>query len=151
MIDVLSISRGILQIYSLYMYFVSSHQWPIHFFFFQKMSSLVLMWCGSRQFKSSRPQGVLIRDLSLEREPTAKSTWLRCMDRSLPWKSSTRWVVAKKLSGAFWYFIRQLIIRSWEKPAILVVNSSPPGLNGCHFTDDMFKHIFLTENIWISR
>ena len=26
----------------------------------------------------------------------------------------------------------------WLKP-------SPPGQNGCHFTDDIFKHIFLNE------
>ena len=32
-----------------------------------------------------------------------------------------------------------------------VINSSPPGENGCHFTDDMFKCIFLNGNIWISN
>ena len=30
-----------------------------------------------------------------------------------------------------------------------VFNSSPPGQNGRHFADDMFKRIFLNENIWI--
>ena len=29
-------------------------------------------------------------------------------------------------------------------------NSSPLGQNGRHFADDVFKHIFLNENIWIS-
>ena len=32
-----------------------------------------------------------------------------------------------------------------------LLNSSPPGQNGCHFADDMFKHIFLNENIWIKK
>ena len=27
------------------------------------------------------------------------------------------------------------------------VNSSPPGQNGCHFTDDNFKRIILNEQI----
>ena len=31
------------------------------------------------------------------------------------------------------------------------VNSSPPEQNGSHFVDDMFKRIFLNENIWISN
>ena len=30
------------------------------------------------------------------------------------------------------------------------INSSPPGQNGRHFADDMFKRIFVNENIWIS-
>ena len=30
-----------------------------------------------------------------------------------------------------------------------VFNSSPLGQNGLHFADDMFKRIFLNENIWI--
>ena len=34
---------------------------------------------------------------------------------------------------------------------ILVINSSPPGQNGCHFADVMFKRIFLNENIRISN
>ena len=28
-------------------------------------------------------------------------------------------------------------------------NSSPPGQNGRHFADDIFKCIFLNENVWI--
>ena len=31
------------------------------------------------------------------------------------------------------------------------INSSPPGQNGRHFADDMFKRIFLNENIWTSN
>ena len=31
------------------------------------------------------------------------------------------------------------------------LNSSPPGQNGRHFADDMFKCIFLNENFWISN
>ena len=31
------------------------------------------------------------------------------------------------------------------------LNSYPPGQNGHHFADDMFKRIFLNENIWISN
>ena len=27
--------------------------------------------------------------------------------------------------------------------------SSPPGQNGRHFADDIFKYIFLNENVWI--
>ena len=30
------------------------------------------------------------------------------------------------------------------------INTSPPGQNGRHFADDMFKCIFLNENVWIS-
>ena len=30
-------------------------------------------------------------------------------------------------------------------------NSSPPGQNGRHFADDMFNHIFVNENIWMSN
>ena len=33
----------------------------------------------------------------------------------------------------------------------LYVNSSSPEQNGRHFADDMFKRIFLNENIWISN
>ena len=29
------------------------------------------------------------------------------------------------------------------------INSSPPGQNGRNFTDDMFKRIFVNENIWM--
>ena len=29
-------------------------------------------------------------------------------------------------------------------------NTLRPGQNGCHFTDDVFKRIFLNENVWIS-
>ena len=29
-------------------------------------------------------------------------------------------------------------------------NPSLPAQNGCHFTDDIFKHMFLNENMWIS-
>ena len=32
----------------------------------------------------------------------------------------------------------------------VLVNSSPPGQNGCHFADDMFKFIFLNEKFYIS-
>ena len=31
----------------------------------------------------------------------------------------------------------------------LLINSSPPGENGRHFADDMYKHIFLNENVRI--
>ena len=30
------------------------------------------------------------------------------------------------------------------------INSSPPGQNGCHFTDDIFKCIFINEKFCIS-
>ena len=29
------------------------------------------------------------------------------------------------------------------------VNTLRPRLNGCHFADDIFKCIFLNENVWI--
>ena len=32
----------------------------------------------------------------------------------------------------------------------LKVNSSPPEQNGRHFADDIFKHIFLNENVRIA-
>ena len=35
-----------------------------------------------------------------------------------------------------------------KKP--FMINSSPPGQNGRHFTDDTFKRIFLNENVRIS-
>ena len=31
-----------------------------------------------------------------------------------------------------------------------VINSSPPGENGRHFTDNIFKCIYLNENVWFS-
>ena len=34
---------------------------------------------------------------------------------------------------------------------VIRLNSSPPGQNGRHFADDVFKRIFLNENIWISN
>ena len=30
------------------------------------------------------------------------------------------------------------------------INTLRPGQNGCHFPDDIFKWIFLNENVWIS-
>ena len=35
-------------------------------------------------------------------------------------------------------------------PSYNGINSSPPGQNGRHFPDDIFKCIFLDENAWIS-
>ena len=32
----------------------------------------------------------------------------------------------------------------------MLFNSSPPGQNGCHFTDNIFKRIFLNENVRFS-
>ena len=31
----------------------------------------------------------------------------------------------------------------------LLVNSSPPGQNGCHFADDIFRCIFMKENFYV--
>ena len=32
----------------------------------------------------------------------------------------------------------------------VVVNTLGPKSNGCHFADDIYKRIFLSENVWIS-
>ena len=39
----------------------------------------------------------------------------------------------------------------WKQWICFNINSSAPGQNGHHFTDDMFKRIFLNENISISN
>ena len=61
----------------------------------------------------------------------------------------------------YWLGIRQETshyLKQWS-PCLLMhrcgiwpqrVNSSPPGQNGCHFTDDIFKCIFMNNNVWIS-
>ena len=50
----------------------------------------------------------------------------------------------------FWPFW----ILTWCRLLRVTLNSSPPGQNGRHFTDDIVKRIFLNENvripIWIS-
>ena len=33
---------------------------------------------------------------------------------------------------------------------LMLFNASPPGQNGRHFTDDIFKRIFVNEKFWIS-
>ena len=38
----------------------------------------------------------------------------------------------------------------WEYFAEIFLNSSPLGQNCCQFTDNIFKCIFLNENVWIS-
>ena len=43
------------------------------------------------------------------------------------------------------------IYMSVKQYSLCKINSSPPGQNGCHFADDMFKYIFLNENIRISN
>ena len=37
-----------------------------------------------------------------------------------------------------------------QQPAPDPVNTLRPRQNGCHFPDDIFKGIFLNENVWIS-
>ena len=44
-----------------------------------------------------------------------------------------------------------LYIEMASSGSVYIFNSSPPGQNGRHFADDMFKCIFLNENIWISN
>ena len=39
---------------------------------------------------------------------------------------------------------------SWNKFSMTGVNSLRPKQNGRHFADDIFKSIFLNENVWIS-
>ena len=39
--------------------------------------------------------------------------------------------------------------RSFSNPQPWSVNSSPPGWNGCHFTDDIFRCIFVNEKFCI--
>ena len=37
----------------------------------------------------------------------------------------------------------------YHEKAVLTVNKLRPRKNGCHFPDDIFKRIFLNENVWI--
>ena len=37
----------------------------------------------------------------------------------------------------------------WASASFLACNSSPPGQNGRHFTDDIFRCIFMNENVCI--
>ena len=46
-----------------------------------------------------------------------------------------------------WYFWDNVGNYSWVISNVrVVVNSSPPGQNGCHFAADTFKCIFMNEN-----
>ena len=36
-----------------------------------------------------------------------------------------------------------------KQPQSYSINLSPPGENGCHFTDDLFRHIFMNEKFCI--
>ena len=41
-------------------------------------------------------------------------------------------------------------LKMWFKCDAVLVNTLRPRQDGCHFTDDIFKRIFLNENVWIS-
>ena len=36
---------------------------------------------------------------------------------------------------------------AWTYEIMMFLNSSPPGQNAYHFTDGIFNHIFLNENV----
>ena len=52
----------------------------------------------------------------------------------------------------WWWFL--VIVDTWNCRkhhgfGLLQFNSSPPGQNGGHFAEDIFKCIFVNENVWI--
>ena len=66
------------------------------------------------------------------------------------------WIITCSLyinTGPLYISPWQVWLRGTMKSAddLGIINSSPPGQNGRHFADDMFKCIFLNENIWISN
>ena len=56
---------------------------------------------------------------------------------------------AEDAKASFQYPIRRLSVRSYQHVG-LGVNTLRPRQNGRRFTDDVFKCIFLNENVWIS-
>ena len=54
--------------------------------------------------------------------------------------SSITWTVVTKITDAIW----QHYMYNW------LINTLRPRQNGRHFPDDIFKCIFLNENVWIS-
>ena len=56
------------------------------------------------------------------------------------------------LSTVGWHVLESTplsLIRVCTIARIWVVNTLGSGQNGCHFADDIFKCIFLNENVWI--
>ena len=53
-----------------------------------------------------------------------------------------------------WLFFKisfiKWVSRKWKINIEFYFNKLRPRQNGCHFTDDIFKCIFLNENVWIS-
>ena len=61
------------------------------------------------------------------------------------------------LSLLYWYPLNSLRLLYWYPPphsgqvtALHLINSSPPGQNGCQFADNSFKRIFTNEKFFIS-
>ena len=86
---------------------------------------------------------------------------LHCQDRNIAW------IWFAKLNNRTFYEIRKLILEkkillciilcSWKLPEwksrtylFCIFNTLRPRQNGQHFPDDIFKCIFLNENVWIS-
>ena len=53
-------------------------------------------------------------------------------------------------SPYFQFTKMHLITPSWVTYGVTVVNTLRPRQNGRHFAEDIFKCIFLNENVWIS-
>ena len=48
-----------------------------------------------------------------------------------------------------WYWCDIDILLLFSSLAVIWINTLRPRQNGPHFTDDLFKYIFLNENVWI--
>ena len=59
-----------------------------------------------------------------------------------------RWLANKKSQGISSHCI-DLILMEYSRSSTRRVNTLKPRQNGCHFPDDIFKSIFLNENVWI--
>ena len=49
-----------------------------------------------------------------------------------------------------WKWLYWADVHYIEMPGVVELNTLGPRRNGQHFTDDIFKRIFLNENVWIS-
>ena len=68
---------------------------------------------------------------------------------SSKWNFSNQTFLIETCVGCFWFTLLALI--HWLVHDLIVqhVNTLRPRQNGCHFADNIFKCIFLDENLWI--
>ena len=62
------------------------------------------------------------------------------------WGLSSNWRWKPRWNHGRWYYSPAMRTLWW----VSVVNTLRPRQNGRHFPDDIFKWIFLNENVWIS-